>query len=133
MYFCTCNVDQYNVCCRDVVAGVEAGIQWRCLQLLCRPVQLPGRYRSRPVHHIVHPPLPHSYEGGVDFAGVYCLCDGWEMSPRTTTFCSHTFPGLPGSWIVCCLHLKIDYRPCARGWGRKWCNIFHYHWWITLI
>jgi len=27
---------------------------------------------------------------------------------------------------VCCLHLKIEFRSCAR--GRPWCGIIHYYW-----
>jgi len=30
-----------------------------------------------------------------------------------------------------CLHLKIEFRSCAR--GRQWCGIFHYDWWTALI
>ena len=29
------------------------------------------------------------------------------------------------SWIVCCLHLKIEFSTCARS--------VHYHWWTALI
>jgi len=36
------------------------------------------------------------------------------------------FSGPQGSWIVCCLHLKIEFRSCAR--GRPWCGIFHWNW-----
>ena len=36
------------------------------------------------------------------------------------------FSGPLGSWIVCCLHFKIEFRSCDR--GRQWCGIFHYHW-----
>ena len=35
------------------------------------------------------------------------------------------------SRIVCCLHLKIEFRSCAK--GRQWCGIFHYHWWTASI
>jgi len=32
------------------------------------------------------------------------------------------------SWSVhvCCLHLKMEFRSCAR--GRQWCGIIHYYW-----
>jgi len=36
-----------------------------------------------------------------------------------------------GSWVVCCLHLKIEFRSCAR--GRQWWDIFHYQWWAASI
>ena len=36
-----------------------------------------------------------------------------------------------GSWIVCCLHLKIEFRSCPR--RRQRCGIFHYLWWTASI
>ena len=38
-----------------------------------------------------------------------------------------------GSWNVhvCCLHLKMEFRSCAR--GRQWCGIIHYYWWTASI
>ena len=32
---------------------------------------------------------------------------------------------------VCCLHLKMEFRSCAR--GRQWCGIIHYYWWTASI
>ena len=32
---------------------------------------------------------------------------------------------------VCCLHLRIEFRSCAR--IRQWCGNFHYHWCTTSI
>jgi len=37
------------------------------------------------------------------------------MSPGTLSLCSYELSGPQGSWIVCCLHLKIEFRSCARG------------------
>ena len=60
-------------------------------------------------------------------AGVKCLCGGCKKSPRTTSLCSHIFSGPQGSWSVhvCCSHLEMDFRSCAR--GRQWCGIIHYY------
>jgi len=43
------------------------------------------------------------------------------------------FSGPQGSWSVhvCCLHLKMEFRSCAR--GRHWCDIIHYYWWTAAI
>ena len=37
------------------------------------------------------------------------------------------------SWSVhvCCLHLQMVFRSCAR--GRQWCGIIHYYWWTASI
>jgi len=35
------------------------------------------------------------------------------------------------SGTIDCLHLKIEFRSCAR--GRPWCGIFHFHWWTASI
>jgi len=35
------------------------------------------------------------------------------------------------SCIVCCLHLKIEFRSSAR--GRQWCGIFYHYWWTASI
>ena len=40
------------------------------------------------------------------------------------------FSGPQGPLTVC-LHLKMEFRSCAR--GRQWCGIFHYHWWTASI
>ena len=41
--------------------------------------------------------------------------------------------GPQGSWsvYVCCLHLKMEFRLCAR--GCQWCGIIHYYWWTASI
>jgi len=31
------------------------------------------------------------------------------------------YSGPQGSWIVCCLHLKKEFRSCAR--GHQWCDM----------
>jgi len=62
---------------------------------------------------------------------VSCLCGGCKMSPRTTSSCSYNISGLQGSWIVYCLHLKIELRSCT--WGRQWYGIFHYNKWTASI
>ena len=49
--------------------------------------------------------------------------DDPENSPRTTSLCSCIFLVL--SDHVCCLHLKMEFRLCAR--GRQWCGIIHYY------
>jgi len=64
-------------------------------------------------------------------AGVKCLCGGCKMSPRTSSMCSHIFLVLRDHWLYVCLHLKMEFRSCAR--GRQWCGIFHYHWWTASI
>jgi len=33
--------------------------------------------------------------------------------------------------LTVCLHLKMEFRSCAR--GREWCSILHYHWWTASI
>ena len=40
-------------------------------------------------------------------------------------YCENIFFGPQGSWSVhvCCLHLKMEFRSCAR--GRQWCGIIH--------
>ena len=40
---------------------------------------------------------------------------------------------MQGSWgvHVCCLHLKMKFRSCAR--GRQWCGIIHHYWWTASI
>ena len=53
------------------------------------------------------------------------------MSPRTSSLCSHIFLVLRDHWLYVCLHLKMEFRSCAR--GRQWCGIFHYHWWTASI
>jgi len=60
-------------------------------------------------------------------AGVKCMCGGCKLSPRTSSLCSSP----QGSCIVCCLHLKMEFRSCAR--GRQWCGIIHYYWWTASI
>ena len=60
-----------------------------------------------------------------------CLCGGCKMSPRTSSLCSHIFLVLRDHWLYACLHLKMEFRTCAR--GRQWCGIFHYHWWTASI
>jgi len=39
--------------------------------------------------------------------------------------CKKSFSGPQGSWSVhvCCLHLTMEFRSCAR--GRQWCGIIH--------
>jgi len=54
-----------------------------------------------------------------------------KMSPRTSSLCSHIFLVLRDHWLYVCLHLKMEFRSCAR--GRQWCDIFHYHWWTASI
>jgi len=58
-----------------------------------------------------------------------CVCYVF-ICPRTASVCSY-FSGPQGSWVVCCLHLKIEFRSCAR--RRQWCGIFYYHWWTASI
>jgi len=41
------------------------------------------------------------------------------------------FSGLLGSWIVCCLGLKIKSRSCAR--GRRWNGLCYDYWWTALM
>jgi len=53
------------------------------------------------------------------------------MSPRTSSLCSLIFLVLRDQWLYVCLHLKMEFRSCAR--GRQWCGIFHYHWWTASI
>jgi len=33
--------------------------------------------------------------------------------------------------LTVCLHLKMEFRSCAR--GRQWCSTLHYHWWTASI
>jgi len=42
------------------------------------------------------------------------------------TFIVFIFFGPLGSWVVCNLHMKIEFNSCTR--GRPWCGIFHYYW-----
>jgi len=64
-------------------------------------------------------------------AGVKCLCGGCKMSPRPSSLCSHIFLVLRDHWLYVCLHLKMEFRSCAR--GLQWCGIFHYYWWTASI
>jgi len=50
---------------------------------------------------------------------------------RTSSLCSHIFLVLRDHRLYVCLHLKMEFRSCAR--GRQWCGIFHYHWWTASI
>ena len=54
--------------------------------------------------------------------------NGQESAGRLVIMVGHQ-----GSWSehVCCLHLKMDFRLCAR--GRQWCCIIHYYWWTASI
>ena len=54
-------------------------------------------------------------------------------SPRTTSLCSHIFLVLRdhGVYMYVCLHLKMEFRLCAR--GRQWCGIIHYYGWTASI
>ena len=47
-------------------------------------------------------------------AVVVCLYGGYKISQCTTSsdHCSGV-SGPLGSWIVCCLHLKLEFRLCA--------------------
>jgi len=45
---------------------------------------------------------------------------GWHLS---------CFPRINNSWHVCCLHLKMEFRSCAR--GRQWVGIIHCYWWTA--
>ena len=60
-------------------------------------------------------------------AVVKCLCGGCKMSPVLHHCVVIFFSGPQGSWSVhvCCLHLKMEYRSCAR--GLQWCGIIHYY------
>jgi len=41
------------------------------------------------------------------------------------------FSVLRDHWLYVCLHLKIEFRSCAR--GRQWCAIFYCHRWTASI
>jgi len=54
-----------------------------------------------------------------------------KHSVLLSSLCSHIFLVLRDHWLYVCLHLKMEFRSCAR--GRQWCGIFHYHWWTASI
>jgi len=57
-----------------------------------------------------------------------------EISNLIWKLDQHVYFSVPqGSWSVhvCCLHLKMEFRSCAR--GRQWCGIINYYWWLALI
>jgi len=62
---------------------------------------------------------------------VPCLCGCCKMSYYIIVLL--IFSGPQGSWSahVCCLHLKMEFRSCAR--GCQWCGIIHYQWWTASI
>jgi len=74
-------------------------------------------------HYVVRSRQPNDW--------LKCLCGGCKMSPRTLSLCSHIFLVLRDHWLYVCLHLKMEFRSCAR--GRQWCGIFHYRWWTASI
>ena len=49
--------------------------------------------------------------------GSWCLVHVWrcKISPHTSSLCSYIFSCPQGSWIVCCLHLIIEFCSCAKG------------------
>ena len=58
---------------------------------------------------------------------VFSACVAAVKSRPVLHHCAVIFSGPQGSWSVhvCCLHLKIEFRSCAR--GRQWCGIIHYY------
>jgi len=55
----------------------------------------------------------------------------FHVTVVSSSLCSHIFLVLRDHWLYVCLHLKMEFRSCAR--GRHWCGIFHYHWWTASI
>jgi len=64
--------------------------------------------------------------GRLDYNKILTPYKLYKKSPRTTLLCSHIFSGPQGSWSVhvCCLHLKMEFRSCAR--GHQWLGIIQY-------
>jgi len=50
---------------------------------------------------------------------------------RITIIRCYNSNGITLNVHVCCLHLKMEFRSCAR--VRPWCGIIHYHWWTASI
>jgi len=61
-----------------------------------------------------------------------CIENTLQNTP-VCRFSSKKNSGPQGSWSVhvCCLHLKMEFRSCAR--GRQWCCVIHYFWWTASI
>jgi len=55
----------------------------------------------------------------------------YNVAPYFIQHCVVIFSGPRGSWIICCLHVRKEFRSCDR--GRQWCGILHYHWWTSSI
>lgn len=59
----------------------------------------------------------------------YIVSDECTGFARTTSLFSYTFGPL-GSWIVCCLNMKIELRSCSKGAVSD--VICNYHWFSTV-
>ena len=64
---------------------------------------------------------------------MFSACVAAVKSRPVLHHCVVIFSGPQGSWSVhvCCLHLKMEFRSCAR--GRQVCGIIHYYWWTASI
>jgi len=65
----------------------------------------------------------------------WCLVPVWRLKKVAPYYIivKSYFSGPHGSWSVHvrCLHLKMEFRSCAR--GRQRCSIIHYYWWTASI